>query len=124
MDRFDSLEALERGFRDCGYVAGRELLTPLYLMTRLERPLLLEGHAGVGKTETAKVLARLLDTELIRLQCYEGLDAANTLYEWNYQKQLLAIRMHEGVREQGPDAPGSTPQAMDFSMSPNSTLTG
>lgn len=96
MSRFASLEELEQGYRDCGYVADRELLIPLFLMTRLGRPLLLEGHAGVGKTETAKVLAQLLDTDLIRLQCYEGLDATHTLYEWNYQKQLLAIRLHEG----------------------------
>ena len=101
MSRFESLEALEQGFLEHGYVADRDLLTPLFLMTRLGRPLLLEGHAGVGKTETAKVLAGLLGTELIRLQCYEGLDAASTLYEWNYQKQLLAIRLHEGRQADG-----------------------
>ncbi|MEE8555264.1 MAG: MoxR family ATPase [bacterium] len=109
MTRFDSLEQLERGFRDCGYVADRALLTPLFLMTRLGRPLLLEGHAGVGKTETAKVLAQLLDTELIRLQCYEGLDAASTLFEWNYQKQLLAIRLHEGPGK----SRGETPEDLE-----------
>lgn len=95
MPPFDNLDSLEKGFRKHGYVAERELLTPLYLMTRLNRPLLLEGHAGVGKTETAKVLAQLLGLSLIRLQCYEGLDASNTLYEWNYQKQLLAIKIQE-----------------------------
>ncbi len=109
MTRFDSLEQLEQGFRDCGYVADRALLTPLFLMTRLGRPLLLEGHAGVGKTETAKVLAQLLDTELIRLQCYEGLDAASTLFEWNYQKQLLAIRLHEGPGK----SRGETPEDLE-----------
>ncbi|MCZ6553840.1 MAG: MoxR family ATPase [SAR324 cluster bacterium] len=109
MTRFDSLEQLEQGFRDCGYVADRALLTPLFLMTRLGRPLLLEGHAGVGKTETAKVLAQLLDTELIRLQCYEGLDAASTLFEWNYQKQLLAIRLHEGPGQ----SRGETPEDLE-----------
>jgi len=107
---FDSLESLEQGFRGQGYIADRALLTPLFLMTRLGRPLLLEGHAGVGKTETAKVLARLLDTELIRLQCYEGLDAANTLYEWNYQRQLLSIRLHEAG--QGGTAE-NTPEGVD-----------
>ena len=109
MTPFDSLEQLEQGFRDCGYVADRALLTPLFLMTRLGRPLLLEGHAGVGKTETAKVLAQLLDTELIRLQCYEGLDAASTLFEWNYQKQLLAIRLHEGPG----NSRGETPEDLE-----------
>ncbi len=100
MTPFDSLEALEAGFRANGYIADRALLTPLFLMTRLGRPLLLEGHAGVGKTETAKVLAKLLKTELVRLQCYEGLDATATIYEWNYQKQLLAIKLAE--RTEGP----------------------
>jgi len=95
MNRFDTLESLEAGFREQGYIADRALLTALFLMERLGRPLLLEGHAGVGKTETAKVLAGLLGLELIRLQCYEGLDATTTLYEWNYQKQLLAIRLQD-----------------------------
>ena len=92
---FDTLEALEAGFRGQGYIAERALLTPLFLLTRLGRPLLLEGHAGVGKTETAKVLASLLNTTLIRLQCYEGLDVNAAVYEWNYQKQLLAIKFQE-----------------------------
>jgi MoxR-like ATPase len=95
MNTFTSLEALEAGLGRQGYVAGRDLSTALFLLTRLGRPLLLEGHAGVGKTETAKVLAELLGVELIRLQCYEGLDAAATIYEWNYQKQLLAIKLQE-----------------------------
>ncbi|MCZ6843723.1 MAG: MoxR family ATPase [SAR324 cluster bacterium] len=87
---------LEQRFRAQGYIPEPALLTSLYLQARLARPLLLEGHAGVGKTETAKVLAQVLDTELIRLQCYEGLDANAALYEWNYQKQLLAIKLQEG----------------------------
>ena len=77
------------------YVADPAIATSLYLAQQLEKPLLIEGHAGVGKTEIAKVLARLLKTELIRLQCYEGLDASTALYEWNYAKQLLHIRMQE-----------------------------
>ena len=77
------------------YVADPAIATSLYLAQQLEKPLLIEGHAGVGKTEIAKVLARLLSTELIRLQCYEGLDASTALYEWNYAKQLLHIRMQE-----------------------------
>ena len=78
-----------------GYVADDALATALQLTLNLQRPLLLEGEAGVGKTETAKALAGALDTRLIRLQCYEGLDATATIYEWNYQKQLLAIRARE-----------------------------
>ena len=78
-----------------GYVAGDSLAMALALAFDLERPLLLEGAAGVGKTEVAKVVARIRQARLIRLQCYEGLDAGSTLYEWNYQRQLLAIRAHE-----------------------------
>ena len=95
MKAIDGIEALDAGFRDHGYIADQALLTPLFLLTRLGRPLLLEGHAGVGKTETAKVLADLLDTTLIRLQCHEGLDVNAAVYEWNYQKQLLAIKLQE-----------------------------
>lgn len=74
----------------------RSLATGIYLLVQLGKPLLIEGHAGVGKTEAAKVLAAILGTELIRLQCYEGLDVNSAVYEWNYQKQLLAIKMQEG----------------------------
>jgi MoxR-like ATPase len=79
-----------------GYVADRELATALWLMDYLKRPLLLEGEAGVGKTEVAKALAAVHGCELIRLQCYEGLDQNAALYEWNYQRQLLAIKAREG----------------------------
>ena len=79
-----------------GYVADRAIATSVYLSVALRKPLLIEGAAGVGKTEVAKVMSRALDTELIRLQCYEGLDATTALYEWNYQKQLLHIRLSEG----------------------------
>jgi len=82
-----------------GYVADRDLATALWLMDFLKRPLLLEGEAGVGKTEVAKALAAVHETELIRLQCYEGLDANAALYEWNYQRQLLAIKAREGAGE-------------------------
>jgi len=82
-----------------GYVADRDLATALWLMDHLKRPLLLEGEAGVGKTEVAKALAAVHETELIRLQCYEGLDQNAALYEWNYQRQLLAIKAHEGAGE-------------------------
>jgi MoxR-like ATPase len=79
-----------------GYIADSELATAIALMQRLRRPLLLEGEAGVGKTEVAKALASVHATELIRLQCYEGLDQSSALYEWNYQRQLLAIEAHRG----------------------------
>ncbi len=77
------------------YVADASIATSIYLAQTLERPLLVEGRAGVGKTEIANVMARLLDTKLIRLQCYEGLDVTTALYEWNYPKQLLRIRLDE-----------------------------
>jgi len=79
-----------------GYVADRDIATALWLMEFLKRPLLLEGEAGVGKTEVAKALAAVHGAELIRLQCYEGLDQNAALYEWNYQRQLLAIKTREG----------------------------
>jgi MoxR-like ATPase len=82
-------------FAQHGYIATRGLATALELALALEKPLLVEGPAGVGKTDSAKVLAEVLETRLIRLQCYEGLDAATSLYEWNYPKQLLRIRMTE-----------------------------
>ncbi len=77
------------------YVTDAPVATSVHLALNLRKPLLIEGHAGVGKTEVAKVMARMLETNLIRLQCYEGLDAAAALYEWNYQKQLLHIKLHE-----------------------------
>jgi MoxR-like ATPase len=80
---------------DKKYVADEELVTALFLLLKLNKPLLLEGPPGVGKTETAIVLANLLDTRLIRLQCYEGLDVNAAVYEWNYQKQLLGIKLQE-----------------------------
>jgi len=86
---------LQRDLADVGYIADDALAMALCLMIGLGRPLLLEGEAGVGKTEIGKALAQVLKTRLIRLQCYEGLDANATIYEWNYQRQLLAIRTHE-----------------------------
>jgi MoxR-like ATPase len=82
-----------------GYIADRDIATALWLMEFLKRPLLLEGEAGVGKTEVGKALAAVHGAELIRLQCYEGLDQNAALYEWNYQRQLLAIKTREGVGE-------------------------
>lgn len=84
---------------EVGYIADSDLATALWLMDFLHRPLLLEGEAGVGKTEVAKALAAVHGAELIRLQCYEGLDQNAALYEWNYQRQLLAIKTREGAGE-------------------------
>ena len=92
-----SIAEVERSLRERLYVAERGLATVIFLSLRLQKPLFLEGEAGVGKTEIAKVLADLLDTELIRLQCYEGLDVNSAVYEWNYSRQLLHIRLLEAT---------------------------
>src|SRR5271154_1496227 len=92
-------DALLRSFERLGYIADRSLATAVYLSIRLHKPLLIEGHAGLGKTEVAKTLASVLGTQLIRLQCYEGLDVSSSVYEWNYQKQLLAIKIQEGTEQ-------------------------
>jgi MoxR-like ATPase len=88
-----------RGFEELGYITDPALATVIFLGIKMGRPFLLEGHAGLGKTEVAKVLARLLGTNLIRLQCYEGLDVNSAVYEWNYQKQLLAIKIEEATTQ-------------------------
>jgi MoxR-like ATPase len=87
-----SVDELMAALGDHAYLADRGLSTAIYLSLSLGKPLLLEGEAGVGKTEVAKVLSELLDRELIRLQCYEGIDASQALYEWNYSRQLIAVR--------------------------------
>lgn len=94
-DIVDDVDALVALLDDIGYLADPGLATALFCAVRLPQPLILEGEAGVGKTEAAKALATVLDTPLIRLQCYEGIDAAEALYEWNYQRQLLGIRLAE-----------------------------
>jgi MoxR-like ATPase len=90
-----SIDELQNAFRAKRYFASRGLATTAFLALRLGRPLFLEGEAGVGKTEVAKVLAEVLDTELIRLQCYEGLDVHHAVYEWNYTRQMMHIRLLE-----------------------------
>jgi MoxR-like ATPase len=92
---FDSVDQLEAALRGEKYIADRSLATTLFLTLRLRKPLLLEGEAGVGKTEIAKVLSTILDTPLIRLQCYEGLDASAAIYEWDYPRQMLYLRTLE-----------------------------
>ena len=93
--RFESIDQVVSELQRAGYIADRALATVIYLANSLEKPIFLEGEPGVGKTEVAIVMSRLFDTELIRLQCYEGLDASSALYEWNYPKQLLYIRLEE-----------------------------
>ena len=92
---FDSIESVEQGLLKENYIPDRSLATVLYLAWSLKKPLFLEGEPGVGKTETAVVIARALKADLIRLQCYEGLDANHALYEWNYPRQILAIKLGE-----------------------------
>jgi MoxR-like ATPase len=103
-DAVTTVDELERGLRSRRYVAERGLATTLFLTLKLGKPLLLEGEAGVGKTEIAKVLADLLEAPLIRLQCYEGLDAATAIYEWDYPRQMLYLRTIEATGGQSRDA--------------------
>ncbi len=91
----EEILAMQAAMEGCGYVAEPAIATAVFLAVEMKKPLLIEGDAGVGKTEVAKVLARLLDTELIRLQCYEGLDVQTALYEWDYPRQMLRVRMGE-----------------------------
>jgi len=101
---FTSIDELQSAMRARRYIAERGLATSLYLALKLHRPLFLEGEAGVGKTEVAKILAALLDTELIRLQCYEGLDIHHAVYEWNYTRQMMHIRLLEAHGEKANEA--------------------
>ena len=93
------LETLKRKMDEAHYIYDDTLITVLYVALRLNRPLLIEGAAGVGKTEIAKVMAAALGRELVRMQCYEGLDESKSLYEWNYQKQLLSIQVNMGQKD-------------------------
>ena len=108
---FKSIDELQEALRKEKYIADRTLSTTLYLSTCMTKPIFLEGEAGVGKTDVAKVLARIAQTRLIRLQCYEGLDVNTSLYEWNYAKQMLRIKMEEGSK-------GSREQLEDTIFSP------
>lgn len=96
-----TLEEVREGLRRARYITTPRVETAIYVALTLEKPLLIEGPAGAGKTEVAKVLAQMLGTELVRLQCYEGLDEARALYEWNYRKQLLRIQADRALGEGG-----------------------
>src|SRR3989442_4825559 len=113
---FSSVEDVQRALRGQSYLADRSLAVAIHLALSLDKPLLLEGEAGVGKTEVAKSLAAALDRRLIRLQCYEWIDASQALYEWNYSRQLLAGRALQGSEAArhvadlfGGDFPGERP---------------
>ncbi|NTV63471.1 MAG: MoxR family ATPase [Oscillochloris sp.] len=103
---YTTIDELQTALAQHAYVADRSLTTAIFLALSMDKPLLLEGEAGVGKTEIAKTLARMLDRHLIRLQCYEGLDVNTTIYEWNYARQMLQIRLLEaqGASAQGGEA--------------------
>jgi MoxR-like ATPase len=94
---FATIDDLQQALAANDYVADRPLSTAIFLALKLQKPLLLEGEAGVGKTEVAKTLSRMLGCHLIRLQCYEGLDVNTTIYEWNYTRQMLQIRLLEAI---------------------------
>lgn len=104
MQHTNDVTGFQQALKEAGYISDSDLAASLLLMSSLQRPLLLEGDAGVGKTEVAKALATVYDCPLIRLQCYEGLDVNTAIYEWNYQHQLLAIKLMEQDQKPGMDA--------------------
>lgn len=103
MTNNDAIQSLESALGTQHYISEPEITMAIHLASVLEKPLLIEGPAGVGKTEVAKVLAQVHDTELIRLQCYDGIDASQALYEWNYQHQLMFLKMQEARNEHSGD---------------------
>ena len=94
-----SVDAVQKQLGEHNYISDRSLSTAIFLMMKMEKPIFLEGEPGVGKTEVGKVMAEMMGTELIRLQCYEGLDVHNAIYEWNYSRQILQIRLMEAGGE-------------------------
>ena len=120
-----SIDALTEALAQRAYLADRGLATVLHVALALEKPLLLEGEAGVGKTEVAKALAEVLEARLIRLQCYEGIDVAHALYDWSYARQMLSIRLIEARDGGGADAPrpvrAGVPGAAAAALRPSST---
>jgi MoxR-like ATPase len=119
--RFDGPDQIERGLESVGYLADAEIATAVFLGDRLGKPVLIEGPAGTGKTELAKSVAALIGARLIRLQCYEGLDEAKVLYEWNYRKQLLRIQVARSGESPG-EGPGWSELEEDI-FSPEFLLT-
>ncbi len=112
------IAALQAAMREFDYIAEPSIATAVHLSRAMEKPLLVEGDAGVGKTEIAKVMAGIMETELIRLQCYEGLDVNTALYEWNYQKQLLRLRIASEERAAGTgERPGNDLEDLIFGRS-------
>lgn len=95
IDQIETIAPIIEGFERLGYLVDEDLATVVFLLLKIRKPVLIEGHPGIGKTELANMLARMLGTRLIRLQCYEGLDVHSAMYEWNYQKQLLGIKIQE-----------------------------
>ena len=110
---FSTIDEVQQALAQHKYIAERGLATSLFLSLTLPKPLFLEGEAGVGKTEVAKTLASILGTQLIRLQCYEGLDISTAVYEWNYARQMMHIRLLE-ARMRGAQGPGGDAQIADF----------
>ena len=108
-----SIEAVESGLAAQGYIASRQIATAVYLAQQIEKPILVEGPAGVGKTELAKAIAAWRGLKMIRLQCYEGLDEAKALYEWEYAKQLLYTQMLKEKINEVISGAGSIPEAVD-----------
>ena len=102
-ERFESVDDVTKRLRGADYLADAGISGVVFLADRLEKPVLVEGPAGVGKTELAKGIAAVTDARLIRLQCYEGLDEAKALYEWNYKKQLLRIQVDKGHESEWED---------------------
>src|ERR687889_1797131 len=99
--RFESVPQVREGLRSVNYLADEGIAGVVYLADRLQKPILVEGPAGTGKTQLAKSVAEMTDARLIRLQCYEGLDESKALYEWNYKKQLLRIQAQRVVEGEG-----------------------
>lgn len=104
MKKLQSVDSVKQWLDEYNYIADRPLATAIFLTLKMEKPLFLEGEAGVGKTEVGKVLADMLSTELIRLQCYEGLDVHNAVYEWDYSRQIVQIRLLEAAGERDRDS--------------------
>lgn len=110
---YNSVDELQAALNRQDYIAERGLSVAIYLALKTGKPLFLEGDAGVGKTEIAKVLSAALSTDLIRMQCYEGLDVNTAVYEWNYAGQILHLRLMEGARRHSPDTEGLAREAME-----------